>query len=67
MLVYLFERLRIPKLRFGGFLKIDSPEVGITSGSKDLTRFFVRITNVNRRSEGNAELCIGFIIIGNKT
>ena len=37
------------------------------SGSKYLTRFFVKITNVNDRSEGRAELCIGFITLGNKT
>ncbi len=64
--IYLHKRLKIPKLRFDGFFKSDSSELG-TTGPKDLIRFFIKVINANRRSEGNAELCQGFITVGNKT
>jgi hypothetical protein len=66
MFIYIHKRLTIPKLKFGGFFRRDSSEVATTE-PKDLTRFFIKIINVNRRSEGNAELCIGLITLGNKT
>ena len=66
MLVYILGRLRIPKLRFDGFFKSDSSEIG-TSGQIDMRKFFIKVMNVNRRSEGKAKLCMGFITIDNKT
>jgi hypothetical protein len=43
------------------------PHNSSTTGTKDLTRFFVKITNANRRSEGKAQECVGLVSIDNKT
>jgi hypothetical protein len=32
-----------------------------------MTRFFVRIKNVNKRSEGKAHLCLGFVTLDKRT
>jgi len=66
MIIYILERRRIPKLQFAGFFRSDGSEVG-TTGVKDITRFFVKVINVNKRSEGKTKECMGFVSLDNKT
>ena len=67
MIIYLLERSRTPKLKFKGFLKLDNPEGINTKTQGDGTGYFIEIINSNKRSEGNADLCRGFITLGNRT
>jgi hypothetical protein len=65
VIIYLLERGRIPKLKFDGFFKTESSEAGAT-GVVNATKYFVKIINTNRRTEGNTGICQGFITLGNK-
>jgi hypothetical protein len=66
VLIYLLNRSKIPKLAFDKYFKKDSLEV-VTTGTLNSTTFFIKIINVNKRSEGKVEGCTGFISIGDKT
>jgi hypothetical protein len=64
IIIYAHQRSKIPKLKFNGFVKVDSPDSRL--GDKDIkgiTGYFVKVKNAKRRSEGKAEGCQGFITI----
>jgi len=68
IVIYAHQRSKIPKLRFDGFIKVDSPDRRLGSHDiKGITGFFVKVKNANRRSEGKAEECQGYITIGTRT
>jgi hypothetical protein len=68
LIIYGLERGRILKLKFNGFVKIDSPDSRLgTIDLAGISGFFVKVVNVNRRSEGESGTCQGFVTVSNRT
>ena len=66
--IYAYQRSKIPKLKFDGFVKVDSPDSRLGDQDfKGITGYFGKVKNANRRSEGKVEGCQGFITIGART
>jgi hypothetical protein len=60
--IYVHQRSKIPRLKFGEFIKVDRSYI-VDSERVDVTKFFIKVINKNKRSEGNAEECYGFITL----
>jgi hypothetical protein len=60
VIVYILTWRKIPKLEFGEFFKEDHQVVTIIGLSNRIT-FFVRVKNINDKSEGKVKSCTGFI------
>jgi hypothetical protein len=56
------EREKIPVLTFDGLFKSEDNPI-VVNGSREVgqTTFFIRVENTNKRSEGRAESCSGFL------
>jgi hypothetical protein len=67
IIIYNLDRGRIPKLKFSRFIKVNSSEWGLLFAGQNRTGFFIKVVNTNRRSEGKADECQGFVTVGNKT
>jgi hypothetical protein len=68
VLIYVHKRTLIPRLKFDGFVKIDSPDSRLGSiDNQGVSGFFVKVVNVNRRSEGESGTCQGFVTVVNRT
>jgi hypothetical protein len=65
--IYAHQRSKIPRLKLDGFVKIDSPDSRPGSiDNQGVSGFFVKVVNVNRRSEGESGTCQGFVTVGNR-
>ena len=65
--IYAHQRSKIPRLELDGFVKIDSPDSRLGSiDNQGASGFFVKVVNVNRRSEGESGTCQGFVTVGNR-
>jgi hypothetical protein len=60
LILYFLKRRKIPKLEFGEFFKEDRQFVTTIRESNRIT-FFVKVKNVNDKSEGKVKSCTGFI------
>jgi hypothetical protein len=53
--IYAHQRSKIPRLKFDGIIKVDSPDSRLGSiDNQGVSGFFVKVVNVNRRSEGES-------------
>ena len=66
LIVYILRRRKIPKLEFAEFFKEDH-QIVTTIGLCNMITFFIRVKNINDKSEGKVKSCIGFITAFGKT
>ncbi len=65
-IVRLLNWLKIPKLEFDEFFKNDA-SIATNTGVYNRITYFVKIMNTNRKSEGRAGSCTGFVSVSGKS
>ena len=63
--VYMYKRQKIPRVSSGGYFKVE--QVFITGNVKSkVTTFYLKIEDINAKSEGKIKSCVGYLIVGSE-
>jgi hypothetical protein len=63
--VYIYKRQKIPTVSFGGYFKVDRVFITGNVQSK-VTTYYVKIEDINPKSEGKIKSCVGYLIVGSE-